>query len=295
MPQKKIQLDAISTNIEIISIVMDKLSPLFSRFALSARVFYSGSLCGISDFEAQPGIGHLHLLRQGSVHVTHSVNMTTEVSQPSVIFYPRPYQHRLQVSHKDGAELVCAEIQFGAGMGNPLLHALPDVVVIPLSGMEELKSVLNLLFDEAFARHYGRQAALDRLMEYFLILLLRHAMTTRLIEGGVFSGLADMRLAKALNAIHEKPEHQWTLEKLAHVAGMSRARFAVNFRETVGTTPLDYLTAWRIAVAQTLLKRGTSLKMVAPAVGYSSALVLARIFRKRTGTSPSAWLTNKRK
>lgn len=70
---------------------------------------------------------------------------------------------------------------------------------------------------------------------------------------------------------------------------MSRARFAASFRQAVGTPPLDYLTDWRMAVAQTLLKRGKALKAVAPAVGYSSPAAFSRVFAKRVGVSALDW------
>jgi len=271
---------------------MDKLSPLFSRFTLSARVFYSGILCGASDFDTSAGIGHLHLLRQGRLKISQQNKKIIEVKQPSVIFYPRPHQHRFEVKHQHGAELVCAEIDFGAGMGNPLVCSLPEVVIIPLSDIDGLTSLLDMLFDEAFASRCGRQVAVDRLAEYFLLLLLRHTIETQLIEIGVFAGLSDVRLARAITAMHEKPEYPWTLEKLAQKANMSRTRFAVNFRETVGITPLEYLTDWRVSIAQTLLKRGQPLKMVAPSVGYGSSIALTRVFSKRVGVSPTVWLTS---
>ena len=270
---------------------MDKLSPLFSRFTLSASVFYSGMLCGTTDFNTSAGIGHLHILRQGCVSASHQ-NTIIEVTQPSVIFYPRPQQHRFKIKQQEGAELVCAEIDFGAGLGNPLVCALPEVMIIPLSDIAGLTSLLDLLFDEAFAKRSGRQAAVDRLAEYFLILLLRHAIDTQLIELGIFAGLADVRLAKAISAMHEKPEYLWTLEQLALKADMSRTRFAVNFRDTVGVTPLEYLTDWRVLVAQTLLKRGHPMKMVAPMVGYGSSIALTRVFSKRVGVSPAVWLSS---
>jgi len=269
---------------------MDRLSPLFAHFTLSARVFYSGNLCGTSNFDTSPGIGHLHLLRQGRVSISQQNKKITEVTEPSVIFYPRPQQHCFHVEHQDGAELVCAEIDFGAGMGNPLVCAFPEVIIIPLSDIDGLKSLLDLLFDEAFASRCGRQAAVDRLTEYFLVLFLRHAIETQLIGIGLFAGLSDARLARAITAMHEKPEYPWSLEELARKANMSRTRFAVNFRKTVGVTPLDYLTDWRISVAQTLLKRGQSLKMVAPSVGYGSSIALSRVFSKRVGVSPGAWI-----
>ena len=269
---------------------MDQLSPLFSHYTLSARVFYSGRLCGYSDFDTSPGIGHLHLLRQGSVSVRGTGSKVIQVIQPSVIFYPRPQQHRFQVSHQDGAELVCAEIDFGAGTGNPLVCGLPELMIIPLSEIAGLQSLLDLLFGEAFADNCGRQAAVNRLTEYFLVLLLRHAINTNLINMGIFAGLSDARLARAITAMHEKPDYPWSLELLAQEANMSRTRFAVNFRKTVGVTPLEYLTGWRVSVAQTLLKRGQSLKIIAPSVGYGSSIALTRVFSKRVGTSPAVWL-----
>lgn len=156
--------------------------------------------------------------------------------------------------------------------------------------MPGVDSALALLFDEAFAQRSGRKAAIDSLIEYFVVLLLRHAIDAKLIEGGVLAALADARLAKAMMAMHGRPEQAWSLAELAHVAGMSRARFVLNFRGTVGATPLDYLTDWRISVAQTLLTRGKSMKAVAPAVGYASPVALSRVFTRRVGVSPAEWL-----
>jgi len=268
---------------------MDLLSPLFSRFSLSARVFYSGALCGAEDFDPRPGLGYLHVLRHGHLRVTQPGAPALDIAQPSLLFYPRPCLHRFQIDDPDGAELVCALIDFGLALGNPLLRGLPDLLYIPLASIDSIEPTLSLLFEEGFGERPGRQAAIDRLAEYVLMLLLRHAINAHLIDGGVVAALADRRLAKAVTAMHEQPEHPWSLDELARIAGMSRARFAVNFRETVGTTPLDYLTDWRISVAQTLFKRGQALKWVAPRVGYSNPAALARVFSRRMGVSLSEW------
>lgn len=124
-----------------------------------------------------------------------------------------------------------------------------------LKDVPSLASTLSLLFDEAELQQCGRQAAIDRLFEYLMIQLLRFILDSSPGNVGLLAGLNDKRLAKAISAMHSDPSHQWTLELLAKQAGMSRARFAVHFRETVGTTPVDYLTQWRMGVAQTLLKK----------------------------------------
>lgn len=274
-----------------LSIGMDPLSPFFAHFALSARVFYSGLLCGASGNHVTETAGHLHVLRRGILKVERPGSQPISVTEPSVLFYPRPCRHRFQVDEESGAELVCATIEFGAGMLNPIVHALPEVLIVPLESVKELASTVDLLFAEAFGEKSGRQTAVDRLAEYFLVLLLRAAMNSRLIQGGVLLGLADSRLAKTIEAIHERPEHPWSLEMLAAKAGMSRARFAVHFRNTVGVTPFDYLTDWRIGVAQDLLKRGNPLKIVAPSVGYASSMALTRAFSQRVGVSPTVWIS----
>jgi AraC-like DNA-binding protein len=213
------------------------------------------------------------------------------VTEPSVLFYPRPRRHQFQADEKTGAEIVCATIEFGAGMLNPLVQALPEALIVPLRAIPELSSIAEMLFAEAFSQLPGRQTAVDRLAEYFLVLLLRAAMEARLVKSGVLLGLADARLAPAITAIHNRPERAWLLEELARLATMSRARFAAHFRTVVGTTPFDYLTDWRIGVAQGLLRRGEPLKLVAPSVGFQSSTAFSRAFSKRIGLSPTEWIS----
>jgi len=270
---------------------MDTLAPLFARFTLNARVFYSGLLCNSVNFDAQAGVGHLHVLRSGRLRLTEPGAPDRELNHPSLLFYPRPRPHGFLMPDAAGANLVCASIDFGAGSGNPLLDCLPDLLLVPLQDIRGVDFALGLLFDEAFGNEGGRQAAIDRLMEYLLVLLLRHAIARQLVQGGLVAALGDSRLARACLALHEKPEHDWTLEEMAETAGMSRARFAAHFRQVVGRTPLDYLTDWRIGVAQGLLRKGKSPKLVAPLVGYSNPTAFARVFERRVGQSPATWRT----
>jgi AraC-like DNA-binding protein len=270
---------------------MDRLSPFFNHFTLSARVFYSGRMCGVSGNHEQ-NTGHLHVIRSGTLKVTIKNRRSLLIDEPTVLFFARAFRH--QFSSDDGAEIVCAAIEFGSGMLNTLVHALPEMLVVPLKSAHQLLPAVELMFAEAFSERPGRQTAVDRLAEYFLVLLLRSAIDARLVNGGVLMGLADPRLAKAITAIHARPEHSWTLEELADEAGMSRARFAVHFRSVVGATPFDYVADWRIGVAQSLLNRGKPLKIVAPSVGYASSTALTRAFTQRIGLAPTDWLRRHR-
>lgn len=269
---------------------MDRLSLLLQRFSLSAGVFYTGQICGIHHFERDTQRGHVHLIKRGPVTLTGGLEGSLAITEPTLLFLPRPDAHRLIADERDGADVVCASIQFGGGGRNPITDSLPPTVLVPLADLPGAQALLDLLYDEAFTEQCGRQAALDRLCELLLIRLLRHCLDRGLARGGTLAGLADPRLAKALMAVHADATRAWELSDMAQLAGMSRARFAVHFREVIGDTPADYLATWRVTLAQGLLRAGRPLKHVALDVGYSSPSAFARAFIRKTGEAPTHWL-----
>lgn len=266
----------------------DRLVWLLGHFELRARVFQAGSLCHSASFDAHDGVGYIHVLRRGVLKVITSGQPSVLLDEPCLFFYMNPTSHSL-FPQDDSVDMVCASFDFGAGLRNPLLQALPDVVLLKLKDTPVLAASLDLLFIEAQEQHCGRQAVLDRLIEIVIVQLLRDLMDESRLEFGLLAGLSEPKLAKAINVIHAEPSRAWTLEELALIAGMSRSRFATKFRDTVGTTPGNYLTEWRISVAQTMLRRGKSVQLVADAVGYGSASALSRTFSAVVGVSPTDW------
>ncbi|HEX7113293.1 MAG TPA: AraC family transcriptional regulator [Mizugakiibacter sp.] len=267
----------------------DRLHALLQRFSVRAGMFHSGPLCGIHDFDDPQGRGQLHLVRQGPVEVRHAGGAPQRIDRPSLIFYPRALPHRFVTDPERGADMACANIQFGAGAADPLARALPSVLVMPLDDVDGAESILELLFAEAFARRCGRQHVVDRLFEVVLILIMRTLMDRGHVDRGVFAGFGHPQLARALVAMHEAPADAWTLERMAARAGMSRSHFATTFAQVVGVPASEYLAGYRIALAQDMLRRGRPIKWVAVEVGYGSAAALSRAFSARCGCSPRAW------
>lgn len=267
----------------------DPLVSLLSQFALQAGVFYIGNICGIHDFDRDTQRGHLHLIRRGVVRLDGTDRVEYDITEPTLVFLPRPEFHRLVADNSAGADVVCGTVHFGGGR-NPVTDSLPDVVMIALHQLQGVEMILDLMFQEAFAEQRGRQAVLDRLCEVLVVMLLRHCIAHGVTRGGALAGLADARIAPALQAMHDAPASPWSLEALAKVAAMSRARFAARFKAVTGTTVADYLTSWRLMAAQRLLASGKAPKAVAHEVGYANASALARAFTRKFGVSPLAWL-----
>jgi AraC-like DNA-binding protein len=98
-------------------------------------------------------------------------------------------------------------------------------------------------------------------------------------------------MGTALSAIHDSVNTRWTVESLAEAAGMSRSAFAARFKEILGQTPLEYLTAWRMRKAMQLLEeRDKKLIDVARSVGYESYAAFSKAFKRVVGTNHGEYL-----
>ena len=266
----------------------DRLATLMARFGVGAEVFNAGVICGMGTLAPPEGVGQLHLIRRGPLSVTYGAT-TLEITEPSLLLFPRSVPHRFVTDPELGAELACANLVFEGGGRNPICLALPEAVCLPLDRIFGATQVLGLLFEEAFADRCGRAALVNRLFEVLIIQVLRQLMETGELRGGMLSGLGHARLRNAIVAMHDAPANDWTLDALSAVAGMSRSAFATTFRDVLGTTPGQYLQAWRISLAQQALRVGKPIKVVASEVGYGSEAALSRAFSAHVGTSPNAW------
>ncbi|WP_426054263.1 cupin domain-containing protein [Janthinobacterium sp. PSPC2-1] len=267
---------------------MDRLSALLMRLDFSADTFFEGAFCGSSHFPAQPGIGHLHLVRQGPATFTHEDGTRLRVDQPALVFYPRPLAHGLDTGGGT-ARLLCATVRL-AGGDDAVIDSLPPCLHVPLARAPAMDGVLGLMVDEAQHGGLGQKLVLNRLCDVLIVQLLRHALAGKLISAARLFGLSDPALAKALAAMHDHPGRHWTVASLATLCGMSRSRFARQFHAAIGCPPAQYLTGQRMLRAQALLQQGRLVQEVALEVGYASQPAFTRAFRACTRLSPRDWL-----
>lgn len=165
-----------------------------------------------------------------------------------------------------------------------LVSLLPAMIVA--RGEPRLAQLLHLVGDETLQRRPGRELVLERLLEVLLIEALRCGTDLASVPS-VARGLSDERLVAALRAMHARPAHGWTVADLAAEAAMSRSAFFARFNRIVGRPPMEYLLAWRMALAKRLLRsRELTIERVAAQVGYGSASTFSTAFTRHVGVPP---------
>ncbi len=271
---------------------MDAIQSFLSQLTPSARHLFSGQVCGMSPTHYAGTVGYLHFFRGGKLTIIPEGAEPFTLDKPSLVFYPGAWPHHMRGDEQQPAHMLCAVVDYGGISRNPVAVTLPKVIIIPLEEVPSLRVTLDLLTAEADLKQEGWQAATDRLFEYVIVQIIRHAMGQGMINDGILAGLGDAKLARSLTAIHEQMNSHWSLEKLARLSGMSRARFAARFAELIGVTPMEYLLNRRLSQAMKMLKTNETIKTVAAACGFSSPSVFTRAFARHVGQSPSEWLQN---
>jgi len=101
---------------------------------------------------------------------------------------------------------------------------------------------------------------------------------------------ANRQIMKAINAFVASPKKDWSLQALAKVAGMSRARFAEEFKLVTGQTPARIFSRMRLtAVARELTSATLSVEAAAEEAGYGSSAAFVRAFQREFGETPARW------
>jgi AraC-like DNA-binding protein len=168
-----------------------------------------------------------------------------------------------------------------------LVSLLPAVMHV--RGVERLSVLVRLVGEESMGRRSGRDLVLQRLVEVLLIEALR-STSGEDTPPGLLRGLGDARLAPAIRQMHRQIGRSWTMAELAKVAALSRSAFFERFVRVVGIAPMEYLIAWRMAVAKDLLRReDLGLAEIADRVGYSSASAFSTAFTRHVGQPPSRY------
>ncbi len=183
------------------------------------------------------------------------------------------------------------QVNAPAPPGERALAAGRAAGVLPVATGDWLATTLRHAVEEAESLRPGHAVMLARLTEILFVEVLRRYMQQLpSAQRGWLAGVRDPVVGQTLRLLHAHPERPWTVEELAAEVAVARSTLADRFTLLVGEPPMRYLAAWRIQLAQSLLRQSrTSVAEVALRVGYESEAAFNRAYKRHVGQPPATW------
>lgn len=181
-------------------------------------------------------------------------------------------------------EMLVGSYRNDSQMGRLMLQGLPPSFVVH----DPAPEVVAILATEISRDDLGQNSILDRLLDVLLVATLRTWLSQQADRSPTFlAATRDSTVRAVTDAIHRRPESDWSVDSLADLAGVSRAALSRRFAAVVGTSPMHYLRSWRLALGADLLDHtDTTIAAIARQVGYASPFSFSAAFKKRYKLSP---------
>lgn len=266
-----------------------------SRELTFYAVARGGAILEVRGRRLSLGVGDLVFVRKGLAHVMKDHPRSRAASVAEVYAQRGGRCGGLVRYGGDGpvTTILSGGFLFETTHLNPVLGHLPEIFHVPAEDGELvrwLELTLGLMTCEMKIEEPGYELVASRLADVLFVHALRRHVKENPCQAGWLRAVADPQLGEAFRAMHARPEDAWTVESLAHLAGMSRSAFAARFKEVLGVAPLAYLTSWRMHRATVLLTTTTTaVAGIALAVGYETESAFAKVFRRHLDTTPAAY------
>jgi AraC-like DNA-binding protein len=101
-------------------------------------------------------------------------------------------------------------------------------------------------------------------------------------------------IRRTLTYIEQHLAERLDVERLSEISGLSRAHFVRVFTRSVGQSPATHVANQRLQLAQRLLTATDATVLeVAAACGFADGNYFAKVFRRMTGSTPTAFRSNR--
>jgi AraC-like DNA-binding protein len=239
--------------------------------------------------------GDVALVPHGSGHVLRS-EPGAEAPGVMELELEHPSDRYEIIRHGGGGApttLICGAMRFDHPAARNLVQILPRTIHIEASAGPRaawMHGVFTLMAAEAREFGPGGEAVITRLADVLVIQAIRAWIETApAARSGWLGALQDRQIGRALALIHRDPARAWTVDSLAGELALSRSAFAARFTALVDEPAMQYVTRWRMQLAQSALEtEAASVGELAGRFGYRSEAAFARAFKRVIGVPPGA-------
>ncbi len=154
----------------------------------------------------------------------------------------------------------------------------------------QIESIAMMLLAELKQENLGSKLYIDSLVNILAIHLLRQYSHTKPRPTLYAGGLPERQLLQVLDYIHDHLHQDIKLADLAALLEMSQFHFSHLFKQSIGTSPYQYLLQQRVERAKQFLKQtDRAITDIAFECGFNSHSHLSKQFRQLTGMTPKAY------
>jgi AraC-like DNA-binding protein len=290
---------------------MSIINQLFSTFKVTSQIFHNGQYCGSWSIDTS-GKKYIsfHIVNHGRCFLT--VGDSPEVytlEEGDVVLFPNDIRHCLtndetfsqpinsggSITFDEGIKegstgIICGYFVHNHPLIGNITSYLPDKVVLRRAKLSKDNSsaacLLEALLKESLSDKIGAELVMNKIAEALLALVFRTYLPA---NHGVIAAMSHPQLSKVIQAIHSNPENKWTVDNMAELCFLSRAKFSDLFKSVLMETPMNYLTQWRISVAYRMLAdEKVSTLHAAIACGYDNESSFSKAFKRLLGVNPGA-------
>ncbi|MGY3748931.1 AraC family transcriptional regulator [Vagococcus acidifermentans] len=155
---------------------------------------------------------------------------------------------------------------------------------------EELIAILKPAIYEISHKKKGKERVLKNFCEIFLIRLLRETNFGIVPIEDVPERQTNRQLKLIKDYIDNHYKENLSLQFLEERFHLNRYQIIHYFKDTYGTTPIDYVTQRRIMNAQRLLEdTDYMIEEISAINGFSSQSYFSQVFKRMTDMTPSAY------
>lgn len=232
--------------------------------------------------------GMAHTLYQGSNQSAYPFKSMMQTGEN--IFMPTNDEYAQSTS------LICGIFMLRDTLLNPLFEALPPLLKISTNQGDDYSQtttahIVNLLLREVDQQSLAHSYSMERYLELLCARSIHSYIESSLTEqSGWLQAIQDSMTARVITAIHSQPAYHWSVKEMATLVSLSPSRFAARFTEIMGTSPMVYVTRWRMYLATKLLNETRSgIEQISTQVGYDNVAAFSRAFKRNIGSSPGVW------
>ena len=165
-----------------------------------------------------------------------------------------------------------------------LFNSAPIVQQLENDTLFEIMARLTAL-DKSIETGFGGDCQKKLELLNFLLMIARITNASTFINSPAIK--MESRAGEILRYIHANYNQDISLEQLSKEFFISKSRLSEVFKQSTGFSVGNYVIAYRIKIACTLLQSGMNVQDVGYMVGFHTNTHFIRTFKNKTGYSPS--------